>query len=513
MIWTYKQLSGYGFELLSKNKEEKEDREIEITSISDDTRKAKSKGAFFAYDGIKSKGLDYIEKAIEKGISAIFCDAMHTEFLEKNYIERDGIIFFVSTNFTVSAGRLISAFYKNPSHEMNVVGITGTNGKTTVAILLYRIFKELQIISAYAGTLGRKIDKEYSQTGMTTLGTVDNFDFLSLAKKKNTKLVFMEASSHGLQQGRLEGVLWNIGIFTNLSPEHLDYHETMNSYYEAKKILFDRLLEQDKKYPGTVKGCIVCVHTVWGKKLYKEISSKKPSFPLISVDEAESDCRIVSVVARGSGYRCTVVYNEQRYEIKTKLIGMFNLYNSICIFLTALINNVPAKEILAKLAEIDAPIGRMERIYSEKNRQIFIDYAHTPDALEQALRAIQLTNPVRILLVFGCGGERDREKRPEMGKIATLHADFTIVTNDNPRREDEKNIIQDIKSGILNANYVVIPDRDKAIFAAMQILKAHEVLLIAGKGHENYQIIGLEKKPFSDSQVVFERLEQMEWEE
>jgi UDP-N-acetylmuramoyl-L-alanyl-D-glutamate--2,6-diaminopimelate ligase len=241
------------------------------------------------------------------------------------------------------------------------------------------------------------------------------------------------------------------------------------------------------------------------------LKEQDPGFPVITLDEDKGSAKIVSVQARASGYRCTLIFAGKSYNLRTSLMGLYNVYNASMIFLALMLCGVTSEKAAELITTVEAPPGRMQRIPAPGSRQIFIDYAHTADALEQALKALQAVNPVRIICVFGCGGDRDREKRPQMGRVATLNADFAILTNDNPRSEDPMGIFTEIKSGISGSNFVVIPDREKAIRAGLQILKEHEILLIAGKGHEDTQTIGSKVLKFNDAEVVQKLLPEIDW--
>jgi UDP-N-acetylmuramoyl-L-alanyl-D-glutamate--2,6-diaminopimelate ligase len=486
-------------------------KSVKLSELSIDSRNLKKHWGFLAYDGITRKGTDFIPDAFAKKAAAVFIDKKYKKYIDSCGFPPGDCIIFYSENFLQSAADLISEFYGNPSHKMSVVGITGTNGKTSIAWMLYEIFNQLAMPGVYIGTLGNKVQKHYHETGLTTPDGVTIQKFLQYALKKKAKYAVLEASSHGLFQGRLAGIHWNIAIFTNLTPEHLDFHKTMEDYFNAKKILFENLIGLSKKDAASVQGVIICTDNPWGEKLYRYVKNESPGFPVLSVNESDGDVKITAIQARSTGYRCKVLYRGQSYILKTKLLGVFNIYNIVCVFITLLLLKFSENQVIEAIEDVKPPPGRMEKIYSGNNRTVYIDYAHTGDALEQSLKAIQHVNPVRILLVFGCGGERDKDKRSIMGNIATVNADFVFITNDNPRNEDPQLIFNDIKSGINNTNYVIIPEREKAIQAALQIMKPHEVLLIAGKGHEEYQQIKGQKIKFSDKEAALKLIKKMDW--
>ena len=484
---------------------------LEIKHFTIDSRSVKKHSAFFAYDGVNHRAIDYVFSALKDSAAAVFIDRRYEAEVLAHPDYQSGMPLLFAADFLEAAGETISALCDDASRKIHLLGVTGTNGKTSIAWMFSQLMNSLKHKSAYVGTLGCVLQSYKKNTNLTTPDIVALHEFLRYSVQKKAAYAGIEASSHGLVQGRLKGLHWKVGIFTNLTNEHLDYHGSMENYFAAKKILFEDLLKLSKRKPGSVKGAIICTNGSWGKKLYQWLKTENPDFPVISIDENDGDVRLVSIQSKNTGYRCVLIFAGKSYTLKTTLMGVFNIYNVACVFMALTLFGVPAEKSIAAIAEVEPPPGRMEKITATGNRQIYIDYAHTPDALEQALKALQAINPVRILLVFGCGGDRDREKRPLMGKVAALNADFSIITNDNSRSEDPSTIFQEIKTGFSNANYVVVPDRSKAIRTALQIMKEHEVLLIAGKGHEDYQIIKDKKTYFSDRETAEKLIRDMEW--
>ncbi|MCS6985181.1 MAG: UDP-N-acetylmuramoyl-L-alanyl-D-glutamate--2,6-diaminopimelate ligase [Leptospiraceae bacterium] len=482
--------------------------EIKLRKLVSDSRLVRKGYGFLALDGLHNKGKDFIFEALRKGASAVFVAAKYeAEIVTHPDYESSQPIFF-SSDFFKALGRLVSWFYGDPTRSQMVIGVTGTNGKTTIAMAFYDTLKRMGHRAAYIGTLGIYLNESKMENPLTTPDLISLHSYLSLAERKKIRYVAIEASSIGLHQGRLSGVLWNLAVFTNLSQDHLDYHQTMENYFEAKKILFQEILEQSRHYPKAVFGVIVHTDTQWGIKLLSYLRAENASFPIITLGP-NGDAQLVSIEPSWSGYCAILWFGQKSYQLKTKFLGRYNLMNLATVFLGLRLLGFEAEPILSAISQLSPPPGRLEVIAASENRHVVIDYAHTPAALENLLKCIDELNPVRIIVIFGCGGERDKEKRPQMGKVASQFADFIILTNDNPRSEDPQQIINDIKKGITTSQYVVMPDREKAIRIGLQILKAQEVLVVAGKGHENYQLIQGKRIPFSDREVVLRLLHEL----
>lgn len=504
MIITKADFSAYGWKSSAKIDE------IEVKNVTTDSRDVKKNTAFFAYDGVNFKGKDFIWSALKNNAAAVFLDSAYEAEVYANPQFAPSLPIFFSQNFHEAAGQTISLFMGEPSRHLECIGVTGTNGKTTITLAFYRLFLLLNKRAGYIGTLGTYLRLEKMPTSLTTPALIDNQRILQKAYKKRIIYMAIEASSHGLNQGRLSGVDWNLGIFTNLSPEHLDYHESMQNYYESKKILFEQLVATDKRVPGIVVGAVIHVNNPWGIKLHQWLIDQKPSFPILSLGDG-GNATITEIIRSWQGYRSSLLFAQKKYELKTRMLGDFNLYNMASVFLGSLLMGLDPDETLEAIGQQEPPPGRMEVLTAAGNRHIVIDYSHTPDALENALRTLQELAPVRVICVFGCGGDRDKEKRPLMGAVSSKNADFTILTNDNPRNEDPQHIINQIKEGIDTRNYVVVYERDRAIRAGLQITGVQEVLLIAGKGHEDYQIIKDKKIRFSDRNTVQKLLNEIEF--
>lgn len=480
------------------------DDRVEIKQVTQDSREVKRGSAFFAYDGLNFKGKDFIWDAFDKHAAAVFVDREYKEEILNDARYNKNLPIFFTPDFLRAAGRTISFFFGEPTRYMASIGVTGTNGKTTVAHSLYQALNHLKKPSMYIGTLGMEVTRHKTQTGMTTPDTVSLQGMLQQGQKQKALYACIETSSHGLAQGRLEGINFQIGIFTNLTQDHLDYHKSMDAYYRAKRRLFEYMLFASRKNAESSKGAIICIDDDYGKKLHAWLKSQNPSFPVISLSlrEKSADALVTDVEATFDGYGCVLVFAQKSYFIKTKLLGRFNLMNLSAGFLSLLCLGFGTEEALAAINQVEPVPGRFEVLRGKENRTVIIDYAHSPDALAKVLETAQELTPARVIGLFGCGGDRDKEKRPQMAEIGSLHADLCIITNDNPRSEDPKAIIEDMRKGLKTARYLVITDREKAIRAGLQILGPRQVLVIAGKGHEDYQTIGAKTLHFSDRDVA-----------
>lgn len=477
---------------------------IEIKDATQDSRQVKKGSAFFAYDGLNASGKDFIWDALAKQASAIFVDSDYKESILNDDRYNHKTPLFFNPDFLRAAGRTISFLFGEPARYMSVIGVTGTNGKTTIAHSLYQALTHLKKTSMYVGTLGMEVAKHKVQTGMTTPDTISLQSMLHQGQKQKSLYACLETSSHGLEQGRLEGILFQVGIFTNLTQDHLDYHHNMDAYYRAKRRLFEYMLFSSRKEHESVKGAVICIDDAYGKKLYHWLKSQRPHFPVIALSQHDksADAYLTDIEAGFDGYRAVLVFAQKSYFIKTKLLGRFNLMNLASVFFALLFLGVSTEKALQTLEAVEPVPGRFEVVRGTDDRTVVIDYAHSPDALQKVLDTAQELTPARVIGLFGCGGDRDKEKRPQMAEVASLHADLCILTNDNPRSETPEAIIEDIRKGLKTARYLVITDRELAIRAGLQVLGPRQVLVIAGKGHEDYQIIGNKKLHFSDKETV-----------
>ncbi len=460
---------------------------IGINNLCVDSRKVNNASAFFAIKGTLSDGHDYIEKAISVGAVAIICEKPPTE-IDAN------ITYIVVANAANAAGLMASAFYGYPSQQLKVVGITGTNGKTTTATLLYNLFKGLGYKCGLISTVKNIIEDEAEESTHTTPDAISIQFLLKRMADKGCTHVFMEVSSHAIHQERIAGIVFAGGVFTNITHDHLDYHKTFDEYIRVKKLFFDNLpstafalTNADEK-----RGLVMLQNTKAAKNTY---SLKMPATVKGKVLENNL-----------SG----LVLNVDGIEAHFRMIGIFNAYNLLAVYGTGILLGEDKTQVLAVLSGLIGAAGRFETYLSPKDKILgIIDYAHTPDALLNVLATInQLrTNGQQLITIIGCGGDRDRSKRPIMAEAACRHSDKIILTSDNPRSEDAEEILNEMEKGLNTAQkerVLRITDRRAAIKTAVMLAKTDDILLVAGKGHETYQEIKGIKHHFDDKEELLE---------
>ncbi|WP_457681748.1 UDP-N-acetylmuramoyl-L-alanyl-D-glutamate--2,6-diaminopimelate ligase [Thermovibrio sp.] len=451
-----------------------------VRGITEDSREVSRGFLFFAYKGFSTDGNLFVKEAVEKGAVAVITDSERTYGLYKGKLP----VFKTDRPRELSA--LVSArFYGNPERELTLIGITGTNGKTTTAFLTYGALTNLGEKGAYLGTLGYcLLGGPLTPLGMTTPPPTKLFKLLKSFVKKGVSFVSMEVSSHALELSRVYGINFKASAFTNLTPEHLDFHKDLYSYFLSKEKLFfqseNSLFNLDDR---------------WGRTLFALRGALSTnSFSYGSLEG--SDFKIVSF----KNGLLNLLYKGELYRIKSSLKGSFNGYNLAVSFALLVLCGLNPSELVNSYLGLKVP-GRFEEVAEG----VFVDYAHTPDALLKVLKALRPLKRGRLITVFGCGGDRDEKKRPLMGAVAKELSDLVIITNDNPRTEEPEKIVSDILSGIKDRDkVVVILDRKEAIEKALSLKGEGDIVLIAGKGHEDYQIIGNRKLPFKDQEVVKE---------
>jgi UDP-N-acetylmuramoyl-L-alanyl-D-glutamate--2,6-diaminopimelate ligase len=466
---------------------------IQIHGLSSDSRKLQSGDVFVALDGGTSHGLNFLRQAIEGGVAAVLFDPATATIDPRNY----DIPVIPVDKLAVRIGDIANRWFGTPSAAMAVTGVTGTNGKTTVAFLIAQCRQLLQDKAGYIGTLGTGID-EITGNGMTTPPCIELQEILAGFHDARATHVALEVSSHGIQQERIAGVHFDSAIFTNLSRDHIDYHGDMESYGNTKARLF---LEH------TMEHRIINVDSDFGRELAARCDN---DVVIVSTNgEVDRAGRSYVVVRQTTpvehGFRVTLdtSWGEGRFTLP--LYGDFNVANAAAVLALLLAQGVSMDDACGALQNVSAPQGRMQRLQHASMPAVFIDYAHTPAGLEAALLALRPHCAGKLWCVFGCGGERDRGKRPMMGQIAERIADRTIVTNDNPRNEAPDEIIGQIMAGMVTPA-VVIEDRAAAIAYAVRQANDEDLVLIAGKGHEQYQHVGSERRPFSDYAVAYANL-------
>ncbi|QYN48238.1 UDP-N-acetylmuramoyl-L-alanyl-D-glutamate--2,6-diaminopimelate ligase [Apibacter sp. ESL0432] len=459
-----------------------------IKNISFDSRKIESGYIFFAIKGYDLDGHKYIPQAITQGAAVVVCEELPEEL-------SDYVTYVQVKNSSIALGIVASNFYDNPSEKLTLAGITGTNGKTTTTTLLYNLFTQLGFRCALLSTIENRISDKVLNSNHTTPDPITINQLLAQAVDEGCQYAFMEVSSHGIHQNRLAGLTFKIGAFTNITHDHLDYHQTFSNYIAAKKKFFDEL-------PKTAIA-ITNMDDKNGLIMLQNTNAKKVTYSLKSNSEYKG--KIIENRLDGM----LLQFNNQ--EFWTVLAGKFNAYNELLAYTIASELGFDSLDIVTALSKLQRVKGRFETYVSDDKKYIIVDYAHTPDALQNILEAINQsrTRNEKLITVFGCGGHRDKEKRPKMGNIATRLSDLAIITSDNPRDENPDEIIQEIETGIEPQNtnkYLSITDRKQAIRTAIKMAAPKDIILIAGKGHENYQEINGKHFPFDDIKIAKELL-------
>lgn len=468
-------------------------KDIELTGLCNNSKQAAPGYLFFAKKGLVYNGSQYISDALSAGVVAIATD-LYNPFLQN-------VVQLIHPNVAELESILAQKFYNDPSQKILTVGITGTNGKTTTSYLIKHLLDHLHLPSGLIGTIEWIVKNNIFPSNQTTPDVLTNQKLLHEMILAGCKSVVMEVSSHGLEQNRVKGLDFDIAIFTNLTQDHLDYHGTMESYSLAKAKLFSSLKTEKNKEKGYPKTAIINIDSPFAKTML--LASKAPI--LTYGLSKEADVRAEEIKLSISGSSCMICYKEQKIPFHTQLIGKFNIYNCLAAISAGLSLKYDLGQIISILSSFSAVPGRMERVENEHGKHIFVDYAHTEDALQNVLESLREVTIGRIVCVFGCGGNRDRQKRPKMGAAGEKFSDKLIITSDNPRNEPPEVVIQEILQGIQNKDKVRIePDRKKAIGLAISELGPQDVLLIAGKGHENYQVFSQFAIHFDDRIVAKE---------
>ncbi|WP_312297650.1 UDP-N-acetylmuramoyl-L-alanyl-D-glutamate--2,6-diaminopimelate ligase [Chryseobacterium sp.] len=462
------------------------DENREVSELVFDSRKVTVNSLYIAMRGTVVDGHSFIASSIEKGATTIVCEEF-PETLAEN------VTYIKVKDSAKTLGHLASNFYGNPSRKLKLIGVTGTNGKTSVSTLLFDVFKNLGYDSALLSTVEIRIGEEIIPATHTTPDVITINKILAEAVEKGCEFAFMEVSSHGIAQNRIEGLHFKVAGFTNLTHDHLDYHKTFEEYLKTKKRFFDELED--------TATAITNVDDKNGNVMLQNTKAKKKSYALKTM--ADYHGKLLEVDFNG------MLLNFNGKEFWTTLTGKFNVYNLLLVFGIAEELGFEQDEILQAISKLKRVSGRFETFKSDGGIFFIVDYAHTPDALENILDSINdiRTKNERLITVFGCGGDRDHSKRPEMGNIATKKSTLAIITSDNPRTEDPGQIIKEIEAGVEPQNfskYTSIPDRKEAIKMAIKFAEPKDIVLVAGKGHETYQEINGVKHHFDDKEVINE---------
>ncbi len=460
----------------------------ELISIETDSRKCTPNSVFVAVQGYSVDGHDFINQAINNGASLVICDrpisTINVDFIQVEKVRK-------------VLGQIAHGFYGN-DNTLKIVGITGTNGKSTVATLLYQLFMTLGHKVGLISTVEIKIGTSRIPSTHTTPDAVSLAKILAKMRAENCTHIFMEVSSHGIVQGRIDAIPFTGGVFTNITHDHLDFHGNMLNYINAKKMFFDQL--------DSESFALVNSDDRNGSVMIQECLAKKYSYALKTMSDYK--VRIIQDSLMG----LHIKLNEQ--EIYCRLSGEFNAYNIAAVYGVARLLDQDAEESLKGISQLDGAEGRMQKVMIEGVSKIgIVDYAHTPDALKNVLQTLNKTkrDAQNVVTVIGCGGDRDVEKRPKMAKIAVLLSQTVILTSDNPRSEDPEKILDDMENGIEKkerVNVIRITDRKSAIRTAVKLANENDVILVAGKGHEKYQEIKGSKLPFEDKKILLESLQE-----
>lgn len=474
------------------------DSRREISPICIDSRKATPGSMFIAVKGHGTDGHQFIASAIKAGAAAIMFEDRQALESQVNVNANTDVTFVEVKNSRHASALAAADFYGNPSRELTLVGITGTNGKTTTVTLLYNLFRGLGYKCGLLSTIANYVGDKCLETANTTADPLTINELMRQMVDEGCKFCFMEVSSIGMEQERVAGLKFKAGIFSNLTHDHLDYHKTFAEYLRCKKLFFDTL-------PSDAFA-ITNIDDKNGMVMVQNTKAKVVTYSCRSL--ADHTCRIIEESFDGMQLRI------DGKEIWTRLIGQHNAYNLLAIYTTAVIVGADPEEALIQISRLESAKGRLETMRGPRKLSVIIDYAHTPDALENVLKTLRDIGPKQhIICLFGCGGDRDKTKRPEMAAVSEKYADRIFVTSDNSRTEKTEDILEDIRKGFSNkglAKALFISDRKEAIRTAITLAPEGSVILLAGKGHETYQIIGTEHRHFDEREIVNEVFKSME---
>ena len=487
--------------------------DFEVCGISCNSKQILDNFVFVAIKGAREDGNRYIEEAIGRGAKVVIVQSpghrvilRSTQDTSPKDTERqrsarspEGVSFIKVKDARIALARLTAEFYGHPSSKIKVIGITGTNGKTTVSYLLEALLKEDGFFPGLIGTVNYRFKDRIIPSKNTTPGPIELESLLADMVKEGGSHAIMEVSSHALDQDRTRGINFHSAIFTNLTQDHLDYHKTLGNYFNAKARLFRNIspdsfvvINNDDRYARRIKNITKASIITYGIENKAQVNAKKTKF-----DSLHTEFCLVSP--------------EGEINFTSPLVGRHNVYNILAAVSWALKAGIAISTIKSAIAGLCLVPGRLEKIDFEGNFRVFVDYAHTEDALRNIIGTLRCLTKKRLIVVFGCGGERDKTKRPKMGKVVSESVDYAIITNDNPRSEDPQEIINDIKQGIKKTNYCVIPERGLAIKKSLSLAKSGDIVLIAGKGHEDCQIIKDKVMPFNDGKAIRECLKSMNY--
>jgi UDP-N-acetylmuramoyl-L-alanyl-D-glutamate--2,6-diaminopimelate ligase len=463
----------------------------DITSIEVDSRQVREGSLFICIDGFTVDGHNFIEQAIKNGAATIV--------VEKDVVASVPVVKVKDT--TRALALLADAFYEQPTHKLHLIGITGTNGKTSVSHLIDQMMSDYEKKTGVIGTVGIKIGQEVQQAKNTTPDAITLQKTFHYMLEKEVETAIMEVSSHALHLGRVHGCDYDVAVFTNLTQDHLDYHGTMEEYKKAKGLLFAQLGNHfNHKRP---KFAVLNNDDVVTKEYVMYTQATVVTYGI----DTNSDVVATDIRMTSAGTTFTLIANGEKAEVTMKLVGKFSVYNVLAATATCLVSGIPLASIIQSIQKIKGVSGRFEVVDAGQDFTVIVDYAHTPDSLENVLKTVNQFAEGDIYCIVGCGGDRDKTKRPLMADIATQLATYPIFTSDNPRSENPVAILEDMKAGVEDEkSYETIIDRKEAIFHAINRAKKNDVVVIAGKGHETYQIIGNDVLEFDDRLVAQEAI-------
>lgn len=466
--------------------------DIDIENVAYDSRKVKEHGVFVAVKGFKHDGHKYITEAILNGAKAVI-----TQIDIPAY---ENITIIKVKDSRLALAKLSSVYYNEPSKYLDLIGITGTNGKTSTSYLIKSILENAGRKTGLIGTIENIVDGEIIKSKNTTPESLDLQKTFNSMLKANTDICVMEVSSHSLELLRVESSDFNIGIFTNLTPEHLDLHKTMENYLNAKIKLFYKTKDFN----------IINIDDKYGLKIVRKLRNVETPLMLYGIDN-KSDIHASEISNSLDGVKFLLETPKGNIDIKMNIPGIFSVYNGLAAASCGVALDIELENIKKGLESVAGVRGRFEVIHTNRDFSVIIDYAHTPDGYEKILSTVEQFSDGRKIIIFGCGGDRDRTKRPIIGEIAAKHCDLCILTTDNPRFEDPEEIIKEIIKGVKKANgrYIKIIDRKEAIRYAIENRRPKDVILLVGKGHETYKKIGDKILPFNEREIVFEILDEL----
>lgn len=462
----------------------------EIKGITIDSRKAGKGILFVAMQGMTVDGHDFIKSAYEKGCRAVITEKSVDD------IPADMSVYQVSSARTALA-KMAANFYGEPSKAMNMIGVTGTNGKTSTTYFMESVLNYVKRKTAVIGTVEIRIGGEKREIDFATSTTPDTLELnqmLRIMADENVEDVVMEVSSHGLELQKVDGIDFEVGIFTNLTQDHLDFHITMENYCKAKSKLF-----------RMCKYGIINADDPWAEKVTEDATCEIITYGI----DSDCDLKAENIEYKMDRVHFTVKINNKDYDFELMVPGRFSVYNALATIGAAYAMGISPKDIQSGINNIKGVPGRIQNVPNDKGFNVIVDYAHTPDGLENIINSVREFTKGRVITVFGCGGDRDRTKRPIMGEIVARLADIPVITSDNPRTENPDDIVKEVEVGVKSVtdDYIMIVDRKEAIFKAVSIAEKGDSVIIAGKGHENYQILKDKTIHFDDVEVAKEALE------